>query len=93
MIIVQVDNENLVKNLEVSHYEYVSYNNMLESAKVNGYNQEYWDLWSQYMEVCSEYETLKEHIRVEFIVPAVGEDYPGWWEIDFENKIITIHKD
>ncbi len=92
MKIIQIDNKDLVADLEVSHYEYNSYLNMLQEAKSNGYNSEYWSLWGQYMEVCSEYETLKEHIRAEYVVPAVGENYPGWWEIDFDTCKITIHK-
>ena len=91
MKIIQIDNKDLVADLEVSYYEYNSYVNMLKEAKNNGYNSEYWSLWEQYMEVCSEYETLKEHIRAEYVVPAVGENYPGTWEVNFDNQEIYIY--
>ena len=91
-MITDVKNNELLADLEVSHYEQASYQNILNGiVKNHGYNEEYWKIWEQYMSVRSEYDTLKEHIRVEYIIPAVGEDHPGWWEIDFNNGIITIY--
>ena len=92
MKIIRVDDNDFIDELEVSHYEFNSYTNMLDYSKENGYNDEYWDIWQQYMEVYVEYTTLKEKLRVNYIVPAVGENYPGWWEINFERKEIYIHK-
>lgn len=91
MKIVKIDNEDLITNLEASYYEHNSYLDMLKYIKENGYNNEYWDIWEQYMEVRSEYDTLKEHIRVEYVIPAVGDNYPGWWEIDFDKRQLFIY--
>ena len=90
-MIIKIIDENLVIDLETSHHEYNSYLNMLENSKINGYDEEYWSLWKQFMEVRAEYDTLKEHIRVDYVIPAVGENYPGWWEIDFNKNEIIIH--
>ena len=90
MITVKITNNNLLADLEASHYEYTSYMDILNSAKINGYTQEYWSLWEQFMEVQSEYETFKEHLRVEFVVPAVGDNYNGIWEVDFDQGVVFI---
>lgn len=90
--IVKITDLNLLTDLKTSFCEHNSYLNILDcERKTNGYSEEYWKLWSQFMEVMSEYNTFKEKLRIAFIVPAVGENYPGWWEIDFQNKTVIIH--
>ena len=92
-MIIEIKDDELLADLEVNHYECLSYENILsETARSYGYNESYWEIWKQYMEVFVSYYTLKEHFRTNYIIPAVGENYPGWWEVNFENKTITIHE-
>lgn len=90
MFQIDISKIKLFSDLEVCYYEYCAYTDILRGARSNGYNEEYWNLWSQYMEVLGEYETLKEHLRVEVIVPLMGENTPCNWEVKFEEGLLYI---
>jgi hypothetical protein len=90
MLKIKIKNSTLLNDLEVSHYEYNSYISILNEIRTRGYDEKYWDFWSQYMEAFAEYETLKEHLRVEIIIPIVGNNYNGNWEVNFETGEILI---
>lgn len=90
MLKIKIKNSTLLNDLEVSHYQYNNYINLLNEIRTRGYDEKYWDFWTQYMAVFTEYETLKEHLRVEIIVPVVGDNYNGNWRVDFENGEILI---
>lgn len=81
----------LFTNLEVVHYEFNSYLNILHDLKINsGYNEEYWNTWKEYIRVLGEYETLKEQLRIDFIIPIVGDDFNGNWEANFDTGEVII---
>ena len=81
----------LFTNLEVVHYEFNSYLNILHDLKINsGYNEEYWDTWKEYIRILGEYETLKEQLRIDFIIPIVGDDFNGNWEANFDTGEVII---
>ena len=91
MKITQIADKNFITNLKISCDEYNNYLNMLKQIKKNGYNNEYWLLWKQFMDVCSEFNTLKEQLRVNYVVPIVGENHPGEWTVDFKTGDVFIH--
>ena len=92
MFKIQMKDVELFTNLEVVHYEFNSYLNILHDLKINsGYNEEYWDTWKEYIRILGEYETLKEKLRIQFIVPIVGEGYDGNWEANFDENMIYIY--
>ena len=85
MFKIQMKDVELFTNLEVVHYEFNSYLNILHDLKINsGYNEEYWDTWKEYIRILGEYETLKEQLRIDFIIPIVGDDFNGNWEAKFD---------
>lgn len=88
--ITELSENDLFTNLEVVHYEYESYLNILEDLKKKGYNDEYWTTWKDYIRVLGEYETLKEQLRVTFVIPLVGDGFDGNWEANFETGEIYI---
>ena len=87
---VNIADTDLFDDLEVAYYEYNSYFNIINTIKNQGYDENYWDVWFQYMEVLVEYETLKERLRVEIIVPVVGEIFDRW-EVNFEEGVVYIY--
>ena len=91
MFKIQMKDVELFTNLEVVHYEFNSYLNILHDLKINsGYNEEYWDTWKEYIRILGEYETLKEQLRIDFIIPIVGDDFDGNWEANFDTGEIVI---
>ena len=90
MIKAKIENSDLLTNLEIAHYEFNSYVDILNEVKTHGYNEEYWNIWNQYMQIYVEYETLKEELRTQIIVPIVGDNYPGGWEVNFDTQEIYI---
>ncbi len=91
MFKIQMKDVELFTNLEVVHYEFNSYLNILHDLKINsGYNEEYWDTWKEYIRILGEYETLKEQLRIDFIIPIVGDDFNGNWEANFDTGEVII---
>ena len=91
MFKIEMKDVELFTNLEVVHYEFNSYLNILHDLKINsGYNEEYWDTWKEYIRILGEYETLKEQLRIDFIIPIVGDDFDGNWEANFDTGEIVI---
>ena len=91
MFKIQMKDVELFTNLEVVHYEFNSYLNILHDLKINsGYNEEYWDTWKEYIRILGEYETLKEQLRIDFIIPIVGDDFNGHWEANFDTGEVII---
>ena len=91
MLKAKIENSDLLTRLEIAHYEFNSYLDILNDIKSRGYDDEYWNMWKQYMSVLTEYETIKEELRVTIIVPIVGENYPGVWEAKFDTQEIYIY--
>ena len=80
--------------LEIIHYEYDSYAQILESVEANNqYDEYFWDLWKKYMELHAIYETLKKVIHIDIVLPITGNDFYGHWEIDFDKEEITIFEE
>lgn len=89
-MIIKCEQSELLADLEVSYYEYLSYQNMINSLRKNNqYDENYWDMWSQYMEVTAEYETLKEHLNAEIIIPITDKKSCNW-NVNFETNEIYI---
>lgn len=93
MFKIAMKDAELFAELEIAHYEFNSYANILNDMKNsdNGYNDEYWSTWKEYIKVLGEYETLKEKLRIQFVVPIVGEGYDGNWEANFDENMIYIY--
>lgn len=84
------DNE-IFTNLEIIHYEYESYVQILEYMEANNqYDEEFWTLWKKYMELYAIYETLKKSIHINIVLPVTGNNFHGHWEINFDEEEITI---
>lgn len=93
MFKISMKDVELFTNLEITHYEFNSYLNILTDIRNSkGYNEEYWNTWNDYIKVLVEYETLKEQLRIQFVVPIVGEDYNGSWEANFEEGVVYINE-
>lgn len=94
MFKISMENVELFTQLEITHYEFNSYIDILADMRNNNtnYNENYWRIWKEYINILGEYETLKEKLRVEFIVPIVGEGYGGNWEANFDEGIVYIYE-
>ena len=67
MTIIPIDKE-LCEQIDIEYYKYSTYIRMLEFAKKNGYEDQYWELWNQFMEVQVSCNTLDEIIRIKYWV-------------------------
>ena len=77
MTIIPIDKE-LCEQINIEYYKYSTYIHMLEFAKKNGYGDQYWELWNQFMEVQVSCNTLDEIIRIKYIVPYFNEERKHW---------------
>ena len=85
---IPIDKE-LCEEFELAQRKYQIYNDMLFFVKQNGYNDQYWELWQQLMEVQASCNTLHEFIRVKYIVPLFEETQVNW-VVNFQNLNIEI---
>ena len=51
----------------------------------------YKSTWEDYLNALKAYDTEKENFRVNYIVPAVGENFNGRWEVTFATKEVKIY--
>lgn len=84
------DNEIFMK-LEIAHYEYESYSQIIEELDFQGkHDDNYWSIWFQYITALGVYETYQKLLTVNFIYPKVGLEFDRW-EANYDNCELTIY--
>ena len=91
--ITLVEHEDILNKLERAYYEVQGRQNIINFMIVNGMSenknfQTYWDTYLCYLKV---YENFKEEFRVTCVLPLVGENFEGNWEVDFNRKEVKIY--
>lgn len=94
MKIVEIPNqENAILALEKANYEVQGYQSILQYMLNNNMKDHptYKSTWEDYLNALKTYDAEKENFRVNYIVPVVGNNFNGRWEVTFTTKEVKIY--
>lgn len=84
----------IFNDLAIVYYECNSFMEIIDYYESTyNYNEEFWAAWRKYFEAYAAQETLKKMLHIDFVIPLMGKEFQGSWEVNFDNDEITIYDD
>lgn len=95
MRIIEIPNQKeAILVLEKINYEVQGHQNILNFMIINNLTDsaQYKKCWNEYLALLKQYDIEKENFRKTYIVPEVGNNFNGTWEVNFITQEVSIHE-
>lgn len=95
MRLLEIPNqEEEIKILERASYEVSCRQNIINFLIKDGIDlndKKYKNYWDEYILYTIAYDQLKQNFQENQILKAMGQDFTGNWEVDFQKRVIKIY--
>lgn len=94
MRLLELDNkEELIFPLERASYEVRARRDICQFMVADGManNENYKAYYNEYLLYMKAYDKMKQDFQDNYILPNVGKDFTGSWEVDFNTQEIKIY--